>query len=250
MGHIQDNAKGAKWKQLSEKERYQIELLTQMKKKPKEIAAQIGRDRRTIERELERGTVKQQRSDLRYVWQYKADVGQRVHQQRGANKGRGLKIGKCHELAEYIEKKVLEEQFSPDSIIGRIAEQRLRFGESISTKTLYNYIDAGIFARISNHDLPVKRKKKRAYAKVRRVALNNTRGRSIEERPKEVERREDEGHWEMDCVTSGKGSKACLLVLTERSSRREIIYKMKAQRQECVAEVIDRLERKHRGKFT
>ena len=48
MGHIKDNAKKRKWKQLSEKERYQIELMTRMKKKPIEIAEQIGRDRRTI----------------------------------------------------------------------------------------------------------------------------------------------------------------------------------------------------------
>jgi len=249
MGHIQDNAKDEKWKQLSEKERYQIELLTQMKKKPKEIAEQIGRDRRTIERELERGTVKQQRPDLEYVWQYKADVGQRVHQQRGANKGRGLKIGKCHKLAEHIEKKILKEEFSPDAIIGEIAQQGMEFTESICTKTLYNYIDKGIFANISNSDLPVKRKKKRTYAKLRRVALNNTKGRSIEKRPEQIENREVIGHWEMDCVTSGKGSKACLLVLTERCSRRELIFKIKAQRQECVAEVINRLERKHKSKF-
>lgn len=250
MDHIQDSAKDEKWKQLSEKERYQIELLTQMKKKPKEIAEQMGRDRRTIGRELERGTVKQQRSDLEYVWQYKADAGQRVHQQRGANKGRSLKIGKCHKLAEYIEKKILKEEFSPDAIIGQIAKQGMEFAESICTKTLYNYIDKGIFANISNSDLPVKRKKKRTYAKLRRVALNNTKGRSIEKRPEQIENREMIGHWEMDCVTSGKGSKACLLVLTERCSRSELIFKIKSQTQESVVEVIDRLEKKHKGKFS
>lgn len=250
MGHIQDNAKAKKWKQLSEKERYQIELLCRMKKKPNEIAEELGRDRRTIDREIERGRVKQVTSELEYVWQYKADAGQRVHQKRGANKGRNLKIGKCHELAEHIEKKILEEEYSPDAIIGKIAEQGLKFTESICTKTLYNYIDKGIFAKISNSDLPVKRKKKRGYAKVRRVALNNTKGRSIEERPEEIESREKVGHWEMDCVTSGKGGKSCLLVLTERCSRRELIFKIKAQTQECVVDVIDQLEKKHKGKFS
>lgn len=245
MGPIQDNAKRGKWKQLSEKERYQIEILVRMGKKPKAIAEQMTRDRRTIERELERGTVKQQRTDLRYVWEYKADAGQRVHRERGANKGRGLKIGQCHGLANHLEQKIVHESFSPDAALHSAPAFEVR----ICTKTLYNYIAAGVFARISNQDLPVKRKVKRSYAKVRRVALNNTRGRSIDERPEEVECRENAGHWEMDCVTSGKGSKACLLVLTERSSRKEIIYKIKAQRQECVAEVLDRLERKHKGKF-
>jgi IS30 family transposase len=250
MGHIQDNAKLRKWKQLNERDRYQIELLVRMGKKSKAIAEQIGRDRRTIDRELERGTVKQITSELEYIWVYKADAGQRVHQERAANKGRGLKIGKCHKLAKHIERMILVEKQSPDAIIGRIAEQGWKYEVRICTKTVYNYIDAEIFAGISNKDLPVKKREKRPYAEVRRVALNNIKGRSIEERPDMVKRREEQGHWEMDCVTSGKGGRGCLLVLTERSSRNELLFKMKAQKQEYVIEVIDRLERKHKGKFS
>jgi IS30 family transposase len=146
-----------------------------MGKKPKAIAEQIGRDRRTIGRELERGTVKQVTSELEYIWMYKADAGQRVHLERGANKGRGLKIGKCHELAEHIEMMIKEKKYSPDAIIGRIAEQGSKFDESICTKTLYNYIGAGIFAEICNDDLPVKKKKKKPNRKSGRIALNNSR---------------------------------------------------------------------------
>jgi transposase, IS30 family len=250
MGHIQNNAKRGKWKQINERERYQIELLVRMGKKPKAIAEQIDRDRRTIGRELERGTVKQVTSELEYIRIYKADAGQRVHLDRGANKGRGLKIGRCHELAKHIEMMIKEKKYSPDAIIGRIVEQGPTFDESICTKTLYNYIGAGIFLGISNDDLPVKKKKKKSKIKSGRIALNNSRGRSIEDRPEGVEARKDLGHWEMDCVTSGKGSNACLLVLTERSSRRELIFKMRAQRQECVVEVINRLEMRYKEKFT
>jgi IS30 family transposase len=216
-----------------------------MGKKPKAIAEQISRDRRTIGRELERGTVKQVTSELEYLWIYKADAGQRVHQERGANKGRGLKIGHCHELAEYLEQKIVQEGFSPDAALnsGHAFEVR------ICTKTLYNYIGAGLFMGISNSDLPVKKEGKKRSYRPRQVALNNIKGRSIEDRPKEVNARKEAGHWEMDCVTSGRGSKACLLVLTERSSCKECIFKMKAQRQECVVEVIDRLERKYKTKF-
>ena len=46
----------------------------------------------------------------------------------------------------------------------------------------------------------------------------------------------------------GKG-KACLLVMTERKSRKELIFKLKAKKQEHVREVIDRLERKYKGQF-
>ena len=46
---------------------------------------------------------------------------------------------------------------------------------------------------------------------------NNCRGISIDERPKEVDYRNNFGHWEMDTVKGSRGNtKANLLVLTER----------------------------------
>ena len=44
--------KGRKWKVLQEKERYNIEMLLKERYKAKEIAKVLGRDRRTIEREI------------------------------------------------------------------------------------------------------------------------------------------------------------------------------------------------------
>ena len=49
--------KGRRWKVLQEKERYNIEMLLKEKYKVKEIALALNRDRRTIEREIKRGTV-------------------------------------------------------------------------------------------------------------------------------------------------------------------------------------------------
>jgi IS30 family transposase len=40
----------------------------------------------------------------------------------------------------------------------------------------------------------------------------------------------------------GKGWKSCLLVLTERASRNQLIFKMKAQTQECVIDTFNKLE--------
>ena len=109
-------------------------------------------------------------------------------------------------------------------------------------------IDAGIFLNLTNKDLPVKKDgEKRKYRQVRKVALNNTKGRSIEERPPEIENREEYGHWEMDCVI-GSG-KACLLVLTERKSRQELLFKLAAKTQKYVIDTIDQLERKYKTAF-
>ena len=90
MGQGNSNTGKRKWKQLSEKERYQIEILAKEKKTVTEIGRSLERDRRTIERELKRGSVVQRDSELREKRVYLADVGQRVHAERGANKGRGL----------------------------------------------------------------------------------------------------------------------------------------------------------------
>lgn len=259
MSQEQYTKKKGKWKQLSEAERYQIEVLDQAGYKASQIGEQMGRDRRTIERELARGNVVQRREnpyasrnpavpDYLQEKRYCADVGQRIKEERASNKGRGLKIGCGHDLAHYIEEKIGKEKYSPDALIGQIKAQGLKFSVMICTKTLYNYINRGLFLGISNRDLPVKKDgRKREYRRTRRVALNNITGRSIEERTKEIESREDFGHWEMDCVV-GKG-KACLLVLTERKTRMEMILKMPQKTQECVVARLNILELEYKARF-
>ena len=59
-------------------------------------------------------------------------------------------------------------------------------------------------------------------------------GRSIEECSESIEGRKEFGHREMDTVVGKKGSKACLLVLTERVSRKEIILKLPEKKSSCV----------------
>ena len=210
------------------------------------IAKRLGRHKRTIEREIKRGTVRLLNSDLRYREEYCADAAQRIYDENSKNKGPGLKIGKDHKLAKHIEKKIIKEKYSPDAVIGEIKVKGLKFATSICTKTLYNYIDQGVFANITNKDLPVKKDgKKGTYRRVK-IAHKNLKGTSIEERPAEVEKREEYGHWEMDCVEGKKNkSKAALLVLSERKRREQIIYKMCDMTQESVIKVLDSLERKH-----
>jgi len=248
MGQDHYNTQKKKFQQLQEKERYQIEGLLRAGLRPLAIALQFGRDRRTIEREIEKGTVEQMDSEYRVKRLYCADAGQRVHDAGAANKGRGLKIGHDHALADYLEEKIGVEKWSPDAAIGSIKANGLQFAVTLCTKTVYNMIGRGDFLTLTNKNLPVKRdKKKQPYKRVRSVALNNLKGRSIEERPKEVELREEIGHWEMDLVVGS--SRACLLVLTERHSRHELIFKIPSKEQKYVIAILDRLERKLGRKF-
>jgi IS30 family transposase len=181
---------------------------------------------------------------------YLADVGQRVHDERAANKGRGLKIGCDHKLARHIEEKIKDNKWSPDVIIGRIKTEGLQFETSICTKTLYNYIDAGLFLEVSNKDLWVKKDgKKRDYKKIRTVALNNKNGKSISERPEDVEKREEPGHWEIDLVVGKQGTKPVILTLVERKSRKSLYVLVKNKTQKEVIAAIKRARKRVGGNF-
>ena len=250
MSQEQNSTKRRKWKQISEQERYQIEALLKAKHSIREIAQQLGRDRRSIQREKARGLVEQ----VDHMWRerriYFADVSQRRSEERESNKGRPLKIGHNHALCHELEQLIVKEQYSPDAALSWLKQYGQPGVVTICTKTLYRYIDCELFAGISNKDLPVKREGKKRYRHLHRKAYNNLKGKSIEQRPEHVATRMEEGHWEMDCVVGKSGTNACLLVLTERATRRELIFKMKSKRQACVAAVLDRLEKRYGTRFS
>lgn len=250
MSYTKYTTEGKKHKHLTERERYEIEILLKENLKPLEIAKRLGRHLRTIEREIKRGIVQLLNTDLTCKNVYCADRAQELYWTKAKNKGPGLKIGNDHELTKHIEHKIIKEKYSPDAVIGEIKAKGLKFKASICTKTLYNYIDQGIFLNLTNKDLPVKKdKKKGVYRKVK-IAHKNLKGTSIEERAESIDRREDYGHWEMDCVVGKQGgSKAVLLVLSERQSREELIFKMPNKTQESVIKALDSLEKKHGKKF-
>ena len=244
------NTKNQKYTHLKESERYKIEVLLEQKKKPNEIASILRRSRSTIYREVKRGTRMRIGYELKTRKQYRADVAQRDYKAQITGKEHELKIGKDRKFEEYIRRKLLEEKYSPDAIIGEIKDMGLTFEGMICTKTLYNYIDAGIFSGISNETLWEKRKRKKGkYRQVRRISLTNRKGKSIEQRPKKVNDRLEYGHWEGDCVKSSKGNTTCLLTLTERKSLEEIIIKIDRATQEEIKKAIDALEKKYGAKF-
>ena len=237
-------------KHLTERERYTIEILLKEKLKASDIAKRLGKHQRTIEREIVKGKLRLLNSDLSYREEYCADRAQAVYKANATNKGASLKIGNDHQLAKHIEAKIIKEKYSPDAVIGEIKAKGLVFKTSLCTKTLYNYIDKGIFANISNKDLSVKKDRKKGIHRKIKIAHKNLKGTSIEQRPDQIDLREEYGHWEMDCVVgprSGKG--AVLLTLTERCSREEIICKMPRKTQESVKAELDKLERKYGKRF-
>lgn len=250
MSQIDYTVENRKNKHLTERERYTIEILLKERLATSEIAKRLGRHQRTIEREIAKGKLRLLNSNLSYREEYCADRGQAVYNANATNKGASLKIGNDHKLAKYIEERIIKAKYSPDAVIGEIKAKGLVFKTSLCTKTVYNYIDKGIFSNISNKDLPVKKDKKKGNYRKIKIAHKNLKGTSIEERPNHIELREAYGHWEMDCVVgprSGKG--AVLLVLTERCTREEIICKIPGKTQESVKAELDKLEKKHGKRF-
>lgn len=92
-------------------------------------------------------------------------------------------------------------------------------------------------------------KKTVKYKKVKKnkSASRAPAGESIEQRPEEIDEREEFGHWEGDTVYSGKGKRKttrALLTLTERKTRKEIIIAIPNRKAETVVKALDALERK------
>ncbi len=240
--------KRRRFRHLSWNDRLKIEAMLKAGRRYQEIADEIGVHLRTIYNEVKRGRYIHTNSDLTEEERYSPDIAEAAYREHLAAKGPDLKIGKDHALAQYIEKKIGEEGYSPAAVLGEIKEQGIEFQTSICESTLYSYIDKGVFLTITNKSLPEKSKKKRSYNRVKKASRPSA-GESIENRPKEIDARETVGHWEMDCVEGKKKTKKTLLVLTERKSRKEIIIPMKDQTSRSVIVALDRLERQYGAAF-
>lgn len=248
--HKRGNFMGKLFKHLSQNDRIKMETMLNSGHKVVEVAEYLHVHRSTIYREIKRGEYTHRNSDYTEETRYSSDLGQKNHDWNAQGKGRNIKIGNDRPLAEYIEEKIIEDKYSPEAALAAAAESGIEFTTSISVRTLYRYIDKGIFLKLTNKDLPVKGKRKKHNKRVK-VQKRASAGESIENRPDEVKDREIFGHWEMDTVKGKQGvTKSCMLVLTERKTRDEIIVKLPDQKAASVVEAIDRLERKWGDMFT
>lgn len=248
--HKRGNFMGKLFKHLSQNDRIKMETMLNSGHKVVEVAEYLHVHRSTIYKEIKRGEYTHRNSDYTEETRYSSDLGQKNHDWNAQGKGRNIKIGNDRPLAEYIEGKIIEDKYSPEAALAAAAESGIEFTTSISVRTLYRYIDKGIFLKLTNKDLPVKGKRKKHNKRVK-VQKRASAGESIENRPDEVKDREIFGHWEMDTVKGKQGvTKSCMLVLTERKTRDEIIVKLPDQKAASVVEAIDRLERKWGDMFT
>ncbi len=239
-----------KYKHFTETERYKLEALIAGRVPLGKIVQVLKKDRLTIYREIRRGSATLKNTELMDVKKYRADVAQRDYEEKVSGRERSLKIGKDHELEEYIRKKIKLEKYSPDAIIGEIKSKGLKFEGMICTKTLYNYINRDLLNEISSKDLLEGGKRQKRGIHKPRISLNNRSGTSIEERSEAINNREEAGHWEGDCVKGGKGkSKAGLYTMTERQTHEQIIKKIATTSQSEIKRCMDELEAEYEEEF-
>lgn len=227
---------------IRENERYIIETMLKDGKNPKEIAERIGKHYTTVYREIKRGTVNLlDGSTWLEIPTYCADAGQRIREERGHNKGIDIKIKDISylERAKYY---IKELHYSPYATVEALKKEYPDI--SICRGTLYNYIYHKILKGVTRHDLPYKKTPRSTSSEARRPSLKMLGAKTIEERPKAVYERNLFGDWEMDTVVSGKKKgTACLLVLTERTYRKELIRKIPDRKKESVVSALDRIEK-------
>ena len=205
-----------------------------------ELARRLGRHRSSVSREYQRGTVMNMNSELESYPVYSARKGQDIAEQAALNKG---PVGKLtNRIAEDIRQQIVGQKLSPYAALVRLEKTGL-YPWLPCERTVYNAIDAGVLG-VSRGQLPYKPPDKTPKKQGQRMAYSNVNRRGISERPEAADQRSEYGHWEMDTVVGGKGtSPACLLVLTERASRREVIRKIPERTQKAVIRMLDRLER-------
>ena len=212
--------------------------------KPKAIADALGKCERSIYYEINRGLCIQRTTDLIDIEVYCADVAHRKYKSFLSEKGPDLKIGHDHALARKLEELIVEQHFSPGAALAYIKNGEEKYETEICEQTLYNYIYRGDVFLVLNEKYLYEKGKRHKKEKGKKEAARAPRGTSIEQRPKEIGKRERFGHWEMDSIMGCKGSKKTLLVLTERRTRMGIVILLEDHTAESVVKAINRLERK------
>ena len=212
-------------------------------KKP-EIAKALGKCERSIYYEINRGKCQQITTDYEFIEVYCPEVAERKYREFLAEKGPELKIGHDHALVKKLEELIVEQRFSPGAALAYIRNGTEKYETEICETTLYNYIYRGDIFLVLNEKYLYEKGRRHYAEKSKKQAARAPRGESIENRPKEIGKREKFGHWEMDSVMGCKGSKQALLVLTERRTRMGIIVLVEDHTAESVVKAINRLERK------
>ena len=213
-----------------------IALIERWKKEGKsnrEIASLLGKAPQTIHTEIKRGTVRQCLGKGRFKAVYSAGYAQQSYEN---NRKRSVKKSR---LNKELKEKILHyhnQKFSSEMMVKTK-------GVNVGISTIYYWIHHGKLG-LSKQDLLYPRKGKT----VKKQASINFKpvGQSIEQRPEAINLRLENGHYEIDTVPLTRAKNYCLLVLTDRKSRHQIIRLIPNKSAEAVNQALKLILKQHK----
>lgn len=231
---------GKIYQQLGIEEREQILSGLWEKKSLREIARLLGRSPSTISREIEKNLPREHR---RYTPRLAHERS--VFQRTLRHKRPRLK----HEfIRNYVQEK-LKLYWSPEQIAGRLSLDYPEY--SISHEAIYLYVYSQYHregcGRCIGEDLRKYLRRKHKRRKRKNILYPLEQGKipnrtGIEKRPRYIDKRIQQGHWEGDCLES-KQSLEKLSTLVERATGLVFISKLSdGTKAETAGAVIKRLE--------
>lgn len=243
-----------KYHHLNKKDRIKIESLINQKDDNGKrlfnntyIANYLGVHKSTISRELRKrrkekmnirtGTTK----TLPYTAEYAQDD---ANFKRGLSKGE-YKLREYKKMAKFIEDKIKNDKWAPDVIVGYMKTHNM-FNysgfTSITTPTIYNAIRYHIINVKLEDTRRMKYTKEYDYKDKNDLPASKAEY-SINNRPDEINKRLYFGHFELDTVIgTRRGKHECLMTLTERKTRFEIIFKLKGKTAEEVVNKFNQIK--------
>ena len=96
------------------------------------------------------------KSDLTFYSEYSVKYSQRKYYKKQIQKQGKLKIVENHKLVSYIENSIKTEKNSPYVALENAKKANIEV--TICEKTLYNYINPGLFLNINKSHLPYNKK--------------------------------------------------------------------------------------------
>ena len=226
------------YKHLTKKDRCTIETLVNQKDENGKrifnntyIANYLGVHKSTISRELRyriKSKIMVRTGNIKNKPYNATDAHNDYIFKRGLSKGEYV-LRKFPKMAKYIEDKIKIDKWSPDVIVGYMERHKIFNQEGfthITVPTIYNAIRFHIINVKLEDTRRMKYNPKYEYQEEKQVSESKL-PYSIDNRPDEIENRLIFGNFELDTVLGKKrGKHECLMTLTERKTRFEIIFKL------------------------
>lgn len=234
--------KQKQYKHLNIKERVMIETIMKEqlevygKVNITSIAKKLNRSKSTISREIRRNrfvvvtevfnkdSIFKKKKVITFEYESTEANEKALKKQKEKGTSR-IKLLYNKQLIKEVNRLLKEEGKSPDIVAYKIRENKT-FNIKVSTNTIYDGIRKG-YLEVSTKDRKRMKDKSRRCRVERNKIPESKKDRSIELRPDYINNRKEFGHFEMDLVLGKQGKDTeCLLTLTERKTRFEIVIKL------------------------